>query len=75
MSRTRQILELASPTMKATHERLTGLVQACGYCSGNGWLWGRDECGEGVKAPCPVCGGSGRMQPVVTVEWKPVINK
>lgn len=42
----------------------------CSYCHGNGWFWGEDEFGERIKNDCPVCGGSGSLDAVVTVEWK-----
>lgn len=72
MSKTKQVLELSSPSMKTRHERLTGLVQQCNYCCGNGWFWSRDGAYNSVKVPCPMCEGTGNMQPVITIEWKPV---
>ena len=72
MSKTKQVLELSSPSMKTKHERLTGLVQQCNYYCGNGWFWGRDGAYESVKETCPMCEGTGKMQPVITIEWKPV---
>lgn len=72
MSKTKQILEISSPTMKTVRERLTGLVQQCNYCCGNGWFWGRDEYGESIKNPCPICEGTGKMRPEITIEWKTV---
>ena len=44
----------------------------CPKCSGNGWLWGQDDehmCGW-VKNECGTCGGSGRVEAVVTVKWR-----
>lgn len=75
MSRTRQILELSSPTAKTRHERLTGLVQQCNYCCGNGWFWGLDEFRESVKAPCPMCEGAGMMRPEIEINWKPITKE
>lgn len=72
MSKTKQILELNSPTLKTRHERLTGLVQQCNYCCGNGWFWGMNELHETVKDPCPMCGGAGWMIPEITIEWTPI---
>lgn len=73
MSKTKQILELCSPTFKTKKEHLRGLTQTCNYCSGNGWFWGRDEyTREGIKVECPMCGGSGKMYPEITIEWKSV---
>lgn len=42
----------------------------CGYCYGSGFFW-RDEMRERVKTPCPVCNGSGKLDAVITVNWKP----
>ena len=71
MSKTKQILELSSPSTKEMEERLTGLVQQCNYCCGNGWFWGRDGAYNSVKVPCPVCMGTGKMQPKVVITWSP----
>jgi DnaJ-class molecular chaperone len=73
MSKTKQILELESPSMKTKLERLTGLVQKCNYCCGNGWFWGTDEFGDGIKQPCPMCEGTGQLRPEITIEWKPIL--
>lgn len=72
MSKTKQILELSSPSMKTLREHVVGLVQRCNYCCGNGWFWGTDEWGESEKQPCPLCGGTGQLRPEVTIEWKGV---
>jgi len=72
MSKTRQILDLSSPTIKTRHERIIGFVQQCNYCCGNGWFWGLDEYHETIKAPCPICEGTGKVRPEITVEWKPI---
>lgn len=71
MSRTRQILDLDSPTMKTRHERIVGFVQQCNYCCGNGWFWGKDEYHESIKVPCPICEGTKNVRPEITIEWKP----
>lgn len=42
----------------------------CCYCQGNGYFWGRDDVSEAVKEPCPMCGGSGELDAIVTVEWR-----
>ena len=76
MSKTKQVLELSSPSMKTKHERLTGLVQQCNYCCGNGWLIDDiDEAYNPVKVPCPMCEGTGKMQPVITIDWKLVCQE
>lgn len=42
----------------------------CCYCQGNGYFWGRDDVSEAVKEPCQMCGGSGELDAIVTVEWR-----
>lgn len=42
----------------------------CGYCHGNGFFWS-EELRERVKTSCPVCNGSGKLDAVITVDWKP----
>lgn len=70
MSRTKQILEISAPNIKSTTEHLEGAAQKCNYCSGNGWFWGVDEFGQNRKDPCPICGGTGVLKPLITIEWK-----
>ncbi|MBR3444323.1 MAG: hypothetical protein IKH14_00415 [Prevotella sp.] len=72
MSRIRQILELDSPSMKSLHECVVGIPQPCNYCGGSGWFWGEDGFGEAVKEDCPLCKGSGKLRPVVTIDWETV---
>ncbi len=43
----------------------------CCYCQGNGWFWGRDDVGENIKEPCPICKGSGMLRAIVTIKWGP----
>lgn len=74
MSKTRQILDLSSPTIETGHERIIGLAQQCNYCCGNGWFWGLDEYHESVKVPCPICNGAGKVIPEIDIEWKPADN-
>ena len=39
---------------------------------GNGWFWGTEEGSrEDVHVSCPVCGGSGELDAIITVDWKP----
>lgn len=51
-------------------EIITSSGHTCGYCHGSGFFW-RDEMRERVKTPCPVCDGSGKLDAVITVNWKP----
>lgn len=71
MSRTRQVLELNSPGTRDREERLTGLVQQCNYCCGNGWFWERAGEYDSEKVACPICQGSGKVQPTIVITWSP----
>lgn len=42
----------------------------CSYCKGSGYFWCDDEQGESYKKECPACEGSGKLNAVITVEWK-----
>lgn len=42
----------------------------CGYCQGSGFFW-RERLREFEKEDCPVCNGSGMLDAVITIEWKP----
>ena len=45
-------------------------LRTCGYCKGNGWFWGTEEGSrEDVPVSCPVCGGSGELDAIITVDW------
>lgn len=72
MSRVKRNIELVHPShmRKPGKELLVSAGHVCSYCQGNGWFWGKDDAGEEVKIPCPMCGGSGEVDAVVTVEWK-----
>lgn len=65
------ILELQSPRVKLSVEKKAVEGLKCNYCQGNGWFWGRDEHGQDVKDPCPMCGGSGKVNAEITIKWKP----
>lgn len=42
----------------------------CTNCHGNGWIW-RLQDGEKDwgKESCPVCGGSGSLDALITIQW------
>lgn len=53
-------------------ENFVSTGHKCGYCKGNGWFWGTEEGSrEDVHVSCPVCGGSGELDAIITVDWKP----
>ncbi len=73
MSKERRMIEIA-PGRMGPGGRMTEMIESrghkCPYCQGNGYLWQEDERWERYKMPCPVCHGSGRLDAVVTIEWK-----
>lgn len=71
MSKQVKLVELVPPSYKNNKELVVSKEHTCGYCHGNGWFWGRDESGDSVKNPCPICEGSGMVDAVITIDWKP----
>lgn len=51
-------------------ESISTTGHRCSYCGGNGWFWKEDNIGESMKEDCPVCKGSGKLDAVITIEWK-----
>lgn len=44
----------------------------CSHCHGNGYSWQLPDCEkDSVKETCPVCDGSGKLDAVITIEWRP----
>lgn len=74
MSRIKKQLELAPPMWMqpdAMTETFTSTGYTCPRCQGNGWHWAvRHEDGMLVKAPCTMCGGAGRLDAAISVQWK-----
>lgn len=71
MSKQVREVELVPPSRHQNKEMIVSKGHNCGYCQGNGWFWGRDEFGDSIKNPCPICEGSGMVDALVTIEWKP----
>lgn len=71
MSKQVREVELVPPVRNQKKEMIVSKGHTCGYCYGNGWFWGRDGFGDSIKNDCPICEGSGMVDAVVTVEWKP----
>ena len=67
MSKVIKILELSAERVMVESLQSSGHV--CGYCSGNGYFEGYDEFGESIKEPCEVCGGSGRLDAKIIIDW------
>ena len=58
MSRIKKQLEICPPVYMCkgpNRENFVSTGHKCGYCQGNGW----------------VCGGSGELDAIITVDWKP----
>lgn len=51
-------------------ETITSNGHLCEYCHGNGFFWS-EILRERVKTDCPVCKGSGKLNALITIEWKP----
>lgn len=75
MSEVRKILTIRPPKYMGTGSNKESFVSSghkCPSCAGNGWHWGVDACGHDREmVNCSVCGGSGELTAIVSVEWKP----
>lgn len=77
MSEIVHTIRIASPELIGSgnmKEVIHSSAHRCDYCHGNGFFWG-ERCRERVKEACPVCGGSGKLDAVITIEWKPSGNR
>ena len=73
MSKERRMIEIA-PGLMSPGSRMSETIESrgynCPYCHGNGYHWQEDVWQERYKQECPICKGSGRLDAVVTIEWK-----
>ena len=72
MSKNKQMIMISSAHVhrrRKSQESISSPGHRCSYCHGNGYFW--EDGIESVKKPCPVCNGSGRLDAVITIEWKP----
>jgi len=82
----KRIIELIAPSKllnasdEAQVETIVGDAVCCEYCNGEGGKYIDSRCinfeferknGQGYYEACTICKGSRRVQPVITVEWKP----
>lgn len=51
-------------------ETITSTDHPCGRCDGSG-IFREDQPHGIVIKECPVCNGSGKLDAVITIEWKP----
>lgn len=70
MSEECRMIRVHAPHMAINREVLHIRGLRCGYCQGNGYFWGMDGMGQGVKRPCPMCHGSKEVDAEVTIEYK-----
>ena len=63
-------IELRHPSVNAKEERIVSKGHNCEYCHGDGYFVGCNYKGQSEKEYCPMCGGSGKLDAVVTIEWK-----
>lgn len=76
MSKREEFIKIVAPdyiqpaAYRIIKEFLCSKGHTCSYCHGNGWFWNEVQ-GENIKKDCPVCHGSGELDAVVTIEWKP----
>lgn len=71
MSRVKRTIELRPDMKGSTREKLVSVGHRCEHCQGNGWYWGSDGMGDGVKVTCPVCKGRGELDAIIDITWKP----
>jgi len=79
------LFELTTPTKllnfrnEAQVETITGDAVTCGVCNGEGGHFIDSRCydfdidknnGSGYYQACKMCKGSGKVKPVITVEWE-----
>ncbi|WP_315563215.1 hypothetical protein [Segatella oris] len=73
MSKEKRTIEITPGLMSpggSMKECFLSRGHACTYCQGNGYHWQENCCRERYKQGCPICKGSGRLDAVVTIEWK-----
>ena len=73
MSKNNQMILISPPMFIGEgnqKESISSKGHRCSHCHGNGFFWGEEQ-RERVKVDCPVCKGSGKLDAVITIEWKP----
>lgn len=73
MNKEKRMIEInpgcMSPGGRRT-ERVLSRGHKCPYCQGNGYFWQEDDWDERYKKECPICKGCGKLDAVITIEWK-----
>lgn len=64
------VVRLNQDRKTVAKEQVVSENHFCNRCQGNGFFWSHNSYNEPVKEPCPMCGGSGVLDALVTIEWK-----
>lgn len=75
MSNTKRIIELSPPKGYSVKEQIKSFGHVCRYCNGMGYFRGSWCHRNEEPTPCPVCDGTGQVDAIVTIEWKPCKKK
>ena len=68
------VVRLNQDSKTVAKEQVVSQNHFCNRCQGNGFFWSHNSYNEPVKEPCSMCGGTGVLDAVVTIEWKQQIN-
>ena len=68
------VVRLNKDCKTVAKEQMVSENHFCNKCQGNGYFWSHNSYNEPVKEPCSMCGGTGLLDAVVTIEWKQQIN-
>ena len=73
MSKEKRTIEI-TPGLMSPGGSMTEVLESrghvCTYCQGNGYHWQENCYRERYKHGCPVCGGSGRLDAVISIQWR-----
>ena len=64
------VVRLNKDCKTVAKEQVVSENHFCNRCQGNGFFWSHNS----YKEPCSMCGGTGVLDAVVTIEWKQQIN-
>lgn len=64
------VVRLNKDCKTVAKEQVVSENHFCNRCQGNGFFLSHNSYNEPVKEPCSMCGGSGVLDAVVTIEWK-----
>ena len=73
MSKEKRTIEIA-PGLMSPGGRMTEVLEsrghACSYCQGNGYFWQENVYRERYKQECCICKGSGKLDAVISIQWR-----